>query len=92
MALTNALVKDMLIGIFNDDNKIYTSERPALDISLGATYYAANEDGTLTHPDLGSRKMEEFEVTVPHDIGLEVDHGTRKSFLYYDKKGYNHIH
>lgn len=81
-------VKDMLIGIFNDDNKIYTSERPALDISLGATYYAAMKMGLLTHPDLEAEKMEvEFEVTVPHDIGLEVDHGTRKSFFTMIRRG-----
>lgn len=81
-------VKDMLIGIFNDENKIYTSERPALDISLGATYYAAMKMGLLTHPDLQAEKVDvEFEVTVPHDIGLEVDHGSRKSFFTMIKRG-----
>ncbi|WP_058485680.1 DUF5716 family protein [Defluviitalea phaphyphila] len=81
-------VKDMLIGIFNDENKIYVSERPALDISLGATYYAAMKMGLLTHPDLQSEKMEvEFEVTVPHDIGLEVNHGNRKSFFTMIRRG-----
>jgi molecular chaperone DnaK len=81
-------VKDMLIGIFNDENKIYTSERPALDISLGATYYAAMKMGVLTHPDLQAEKVEvEFEVTVPHDIGLEVDHGRRKSFFTMIRRG-----
>lgn len=81
-------VRDMLIGIFNDENKIYSSERPALDISLGATYYAAMKMGLLTHPDLESEKVEvEFEVTVPHDIGLEVDHGTRKSFFTMIRRG-----
>ncbi|NLK22372.1 MAG: Hsp70 family protein [Epulopiscium sp.] len=81
-------IKDMLIGIFNEENKIYTSERPALDISLGATYYAAMKMGVLTHPDLEAEKVEvEFEVTVPHDIGLEVDHGTRKSFFTMIRRG-----
>lgn len=47
-------VKDMLVSIFNDENKIYTSERPALDISLGATYYAAMKMGLLSSPDIGS--------------------------------------
>lgn len=81
-------VKDMLIGIFNDENKIYTSERPALDISLGATYYAAMKMGLLTHPDMATEKLDvEFEVTVPHDIGLEVDHGNRKSFFTMIRRG-----
>ena len=74
-------VKDMLIGIFNDENKIYTSERPALDISLGATYYAAMKMGVLTHPDLQAEKVEvEFEVTFPMISDCEADHG-RKSFF-----------
>ncbi|NLP45738.1 MAG: Hsp70 family protein [Epulopiscium sp.] len=81
-------VKDMLIGIFNEENKIYTSERPALDISLGATYYAAMKMGLLTHPDMDTEKVDvEFEVTVPHDIGLEVDHGHRKSFFTMIRRG-----
>ena len=29
----------------------------------------------------------EFEVTVPHDIGLEVDHGSRKSFFTMIRRG-----
>ena len=67
-------VKDMLIGIFNNESKIYTSERPALDISLGATYYAAMKMGLLSSQDIESEKMSiEFEVTVPHDIGLEIE-------------------
>ncbi len=81
-------VRDMLIGIFNEENKIYTSERPALDISLGATYYAAMKMGLLTHPDMDTEKLDvEFEVTVPHDIGLEVDHGSRKSFFTMIRRG-----
>ena len=66
-------VREMLLDIFNDENKIYTSERPATDISLGATYYAAMKMGLLSQPDMESEKMTvEFEVTVPHDIGLEI--------------------
>lgn len=81
-------VKDLLIGIFNDENKIYTSERPALDISLGATYYAAMKMGLLTYPDVQAEKLDvEFEVTVPHDIGLEVSHGVRKSFFTMIRRG-----
>jgi len=81
-------VRDMLIGIFNDENKIYTSERPALDISLGATYYAAMKMGLLSNPDLETEKMTvEFEVTVPHDIGFEIESGARKSFFTMIRRG-----
>ncbi|MCL2422156.1 MAG: Hsp70 family protein, partial [Defluviitaleaceae bacterium] len=67
-------VREMLLDIFNDENKIYTSERPATDISLGATYYAAMKMGLLSQPDMESEKLTvEFEVTVPHDIGLEIN-------------------
>ena len=70
-------VREMLLDIFNDENKIYTSERPATDISLGATYYAAMKMGLLSQPDMESEKLTvEFEVTVPHDIGLEISAGT----------------
>lgn len=81
-------VKEMLIGIFNTDSKIYTSERPALDISLGATYYAAMKMGLLSHADIESEKINvEFEVTVPHDIGLEITDGTKRSFFTMIKRG-----
>jgi len=81
-------VRDMLVGIFNDESKIYTSERPALDISLGATYYAAMKMGLLSNPDMEAEKMTvEFEVTVPHDIGFEVENGARKSFFTMIRRG-----
>lgn len=84
-------VKDMLVAIFNDENKIYSSERPALDISIGATYYAAMKMGLLDSPDMEDEKLStssvEFEVTVPHDIGLEVTNGSRKSFFAMIKRG-----
>ncbi|MDR1664142.1 MAG: DUF5716 family protein [Clostridiales bacterium] len=81
-------VKEMLLDIFNDENKIYTSERPALDISLGATYYAAMKMGLLSQPDMESEKLTvEFEVTVPHDIGLEIDNGARKNFFTMIRRG-----
>ena len=70
-------VKEMLLEIFNDESKIYTSERPATDISLGATYYAAMKMGLLAQPDMESEKLNvEFEVTVAHDIGLELGTGS----------------
>ncbi len=81
-------IKAMLIDIFNVENKIYTSERPALDISLGATYYAAMKMGLLVHPDVEAEKMVvEFEVTVPHDIGLLVNNNGRDSFFTMIRRG-----
>lgn len=81
-------VKDMLISIFNDESKIYQSERPALDISLGATYYAAMKMGLLSSQDIESEKASiEFEVTVPHDIGLEVENNKSKSFYTMIRRG-----
>ncbi len=81
-------IKDMFLGIFSDENKIYTSERPALDISLGATYYAAMKMGLLSQQELDDEKIDvEFEVTVPHDIGLEIVNGTRKSFFTMIRRG-----
>jgi molecular chaperone DnaK (HSP70) len=81
-------VKEMIMDIFNDESKIYTSERPALNISFGATYYAAMKMGLLSQPDMQSEKLTvEFEVTVPHDIGLEIDNGVRKSFFPMIRRG-----
>jgi len=85
-------VREMLLDIFSDESKIYSSERPALDISLGATYYAAMKMGLLASPDVESEKMSEkmqveFEVTVSHDIGLEIDNGVRKSFFPMIRRG-----
>ncbi len=84
-------VKEMLLSIFNDENKIYVSERPALDISLGATYYAAMKMGLLAHPDISSENYTvEFQVTIPHDIGLEIAAGAkgeRKSFFCMLRRG-----
>lgn len=74
-------VKDMLISIFNDYEKIYSSDKPALNISIGATYYAAIKMGLLEHPEMMAiGKTINFEITVPHDIGFEVDYGYKKDF------------
>lgn len=81
-------VKDMLADIWGDSGKIYASETPALDISLGATYYAAMKMGLLSQPDMESEKLTvEFEVTVPHDIGFEVVNGSRRSFFTMIRRG-----
>ncbi len=81
-------VRDMLIEIFNDESKIYSSERPALDISIGATYYAAMKMGLLSQPDMQSEKPSvEFEVTVPHDIGLEIVNGSKPTFFTMIRRG-----
>ena len=81
-------VREMLLDIFSDESKIYSSERPALDISLGATYYAAMKMGLLQHPELDSEKISvEFEVTVSHDIGLELESGGKKQFFPMIRRG-----
>lgn len=75
-------VRQMLVEIFNDEEKIFSSERPALDISLGATYYAAMKMGILEHKELTATTKEvNFEVTVPHDIGFEITTGESKRFF-----------
>jgi molecular chaperone DnaK len=81
-------VKDMLLGIFNDENKLFQPDRPALDISLGATYYAAMKMGLLTGQDISAETASvEFEVTVPHDIGLEIVNCGKKAFFPMIKRG-----
>ena len=130
-------VREMLLDIFSDESKIYSSERPATNISVGATYYAAMKMGLLASPDVESSKhgdsanitgdaagtggstgvsgakdtaggvivpgstspfggtmgggasklSVEFEVTVSHDIGLELATGTRKSFFPMIRRG-----
>ena len=81
-------VRDMLLDIFSDESKIYSSERPALDISLGATYYAAMKMGLLQHPEIDSEKISvEFEVTVSHDIGLELENAGKKQFFPMIRRG-----
>jgi len=81
-------VKEMLRSIFNDGEKIYTSERPALDISLGASYYAAMKMGVLAESDMEALRYKvEFEATVAHDIGLEIISGGAKTFFTMIRRG-----
>ena len=81
-------IRDMFIEIFNDESKVYTSERPALDISLGATYYAAMKMGLLNAADMEAETVDvEFEVTVAHDIGLEIYSGNKPSFFPMIRRG-----
>ena len=94
-------VREMLLDIFSDESKIYSSERPALHISVGATYYAAMKMGLLASPDVESDRVGdtpeaapvpdklsvEFEVAVSHDIGLEIASGARKSFFPMIRRG-----
>ena len=82
-------VREMLLDIFGDEEKIYSSEKPALDISFGATYYAAMKMGLLSHPDIESEKISvDFEVAVPHDIGLEIEGaGGKKQFFPMIRRG-----
>jgi len=82
-------VKDMLDGIFGED-KIYSGEKTSQNISLGATYYAAMKMGLLNGPNVESERgnnVIEFDVTVPHDIGIEVQNGSRKSFFTMIRRG-----
>jgi molecular chaperone DnaK len=81
-------LRDMFIEIFNDESKIYTSERPALNVSLGATYYAAMKMGLMSAADMEAETVDvEFEVTVPHDIGLEIYNGPKKTFYPMIRRG-----
>lgn len=74
-------IRKMLVSIFNDEEKIYLSDKPALDISIGATYYAAMKMGVLEHTDIIlTRNNINFEVSIPHDIGFEVNIGNKKVF------------
>jgi molecular chaperone DnaK len=81
-------VKSVILDIFHDEGKIYRPELPALEISVGATYYAAMKMGLLSQLELESDKPAvEFEVTTPHDVGLEVDSGRRKIFFPMIRRG-----
>lgn len=81
-------VKDMLLTIFEASDKIYLSEQPALDISIGATYYAAMKLGLLSHREIRTIEKEvHFEVPVPHDIGFEIDYMKEKRFYSMIKRG-----
>jgi len=81
-------VKEMLVTIFNDYEKIYASNRPALDISLGAAYYGAIKTNALEHPDILTLGHDvKFELTVPHDIGFEVDFGNKTEFYPMISRG-----
>jgi len=81
-------VKAMMLQVFNDQSKIYASERPALDISLGATLYAAMKMGVHEQKDLvtGS-SLVNFELCVPHDIGFEVEVNQQKTFFSMISRG-----
>lgn len=81
-------VKGMLAEIFGDEDKIYVSEQPALDISLGACYYAAMKLGVLAHQDIQTTdRAVSFETPVPHDIGFEVAYGDGYRFYPMIRRG-----
>jgi molecular chaperone DnaK (HSP70) len=79
-------VRSMLVAVFNDESKIYSTDKRAQDISLGAAYYAAIKMGLLNQPDM-SAEVVQFEVTTPHDIGLEVVAAGGKSFFPMIRRG-----
>lgn len=81
-------VRTMLTDIFGDEDRIYSSEQPALDISIGATYYAAMKLGLLDARDMETiDKTVHFEVPVPHDIGFEIDYTGGKKFYSMIRRG-----
>ena len=81
-------VRETLAEIFGGEEKIYTSERPALDISLGAAYYGAMKMGVLDLSDMEALKFNvEFEAALAHDIGLEIVNNGVKSFFAMLRRG-----
>lgn len=81
-------VKTMLVEIFGDEEIIYVSEQPALDISIGATYYAAMKLGLLEHKDIHTLdRRVSFETPVPHDIGFEVAYKDEMKFYPMIRRG-----
>ncbi|MCL1925236.1 MAG: Hsp70 family protein [Defluviitaleaceae bacterium] len=77
-------VREMLLTMFHSDT-LYSSSSPALDISIGATYYAAIKMGFLNLPDLNLNI--DFDVTVPHDIGIELLKGGKPTFFKMIPRG-----
>lgn len=81
-------VKDALLAIFHDSDKIYSSEKPALDISVGATLYAAMKMEVHKQKEIQtSRNTINFEVVVPHDIGFEIEIDQKNRFFTMISKG-----
>ncbi len=78
----NTWVLDLIVDIFKEEEKIYASEKPELDISIGATYFCAMKMGLINDKNVTStRKEVNFEATIPHDIGLIVKRGSKKKFV-----------
>ncbi len=84
----NIWVKDLLTNIFKDEKKVYVSEKPALDISTGATYLCAMKMGIINEKNISSTRREvQFETVVPHDVGLIIKRGTKKKFVPLIQRG-----
>ncbi|MCL1995430.1 MAG: Hsp70 family protein [Defluviitaleaceae bacterium] len=81
-------VKNMLSDIFGEE-KIYISKTPALDISRGATYYAAMKMGLINTPDM--EIPIEIQATIPHDIGIEVQLEKGPAFFCIIPKGTSYV-
>lgn len=81
-------VKSMLTDMFGKD-KIYMSKTPALDISLGATYYAAMKMGLLQQTDM--QIPIEIDATIPHDIGVEIETDDEPIFMTIIPKGTSYV-
>ena len=81
-------VKSMLGDIFGEE-KIYVSKAPALDISIGAAYYAAMKMGLINTPEM--EIPVEIQATIPHDIGIEVQLSTGPAFFGIIPKGTSYV-
>lgn len=81
-------VRTLLKDIFGEE-KIYISKTPALDISRGATYYAAMKMGLLSTPEM--EIPIEIDVTIPHDIGVEIISNSAPTFFELIPKGTSYV-
>ncbi|MDF2821643.1 MAG: uncharacterized protein K0R15_2084 [Clostridiales bacterium] len=85
-------VKDMLLNIFGTEEKIYYSSQPALDISIGATYYAAIKMGIIQNADFKTDiPALEFNLSLPHDIGIEINKGVNNEFYPMIPRGTSYM-
>ncbi len=81
-------VKALLLEVFRDESKIYMSDKPALDISIGGTIYAAMKMGVFHHKDIETSQLKiNFDTNIPHDIGVEINKNGKKAFHTMIKRG-----
>lgn len=81
-------VKELLIDIFHDEKKIYVSNMPATDISVGATLFGAIKMNAFDAKDIITiDKGSTLETNLPYDIGFLIENNGIKSFHTMIKKG-----